>query len=240
MIDSPLSSITGVILAGGLGTRLRTVVNDRPKVLAPVLGRPFLAFLLDQLVDAGIRQAVLCTGYKAEQIEVAFGKEYRGLKIACSCESEPLGTAGALRLALPQVSAPLILTMNGDSYCAADLPDFTTWHRKQQFAGSLVLTHVSDTSRYGRVLTNADGRVLSFEEKREGSGPGWINAGIYLLERALLEEIPSGRAVSLEREMFPNWISRSLGGYARECPFLDIGTPESYAATERFFREIGR
>jgi D-glycero-alpha-D-manno-heptose 1-phosphate guanylyltransferase len=129
--------------------------------------------------------------------------------------------------------------MNGDSYCAADLARLAAWHRDGGFVGSLVLTHVPDASRFGRVLTDPNGRVTSFEEKRPDSGPGWINAGIYLLDSALLSEIPPNKAVSIEREMFPQWIPRGLGGFARACPFLDIGTPESYAATERFFESLG-
>lgn len=236
--NSALSDVTAVILAGGLGTRLRTVVSDRPKVMALVLGWPFLAFLLDQVADAGACHVVLCTGYKAEQIEAAFGTNYRGMRISYSCETEPLGTAGALRLALPQIDSPLVLTMNGDSYCAANLVQFGDWHREHRFVGSLLLTHVSDASRYGRVLMDAHHHVLSFEEKRPGSGPGWINAGIYLLARALLKEIPAGRSVSIEREMFPHWISGTLGGFTHECQFLDIGTPESYSETDRFFAAL--
>lgn len=238
MINSAFSSVTTVILAGGLGTRLRTVVSDRPKVLALVQGRPFLAFLLDQIADVGTRHVVLCTGHKAEQIEAEFGANYRGMRLTYSRETEPVGTAGALRLALPQIDSPLVLTMNGDSYCAADLDRFANWHHEHEFIGSLVLTHVPDASRFGRVVTDSNGRVQRFEEKRPDSGSGWINAGIYLLNASLLHEIPAAGAVSIEREMFPQWIARSLGGFAHECPFLDIGTPESYAETERFFEKL--
>jgi len=228
--------ITGAILAGGLGTRLRAVVSDRPKVLAMVRGKPFLAYLLDQLMDGGIREVVLLTGYRGEQIHDVFGRRYRSIRLEYSQEESPLGTAGAIRLALPKIATDTVLMMNGDSYCAADLGRFQAFHRQQGGDASLMLTHVPDTSRFGKVETAPDGRVLRFLEKQDAGGEGWINAGLYLLSRGLIEEIPAGQAVSIEREMFPAW-SRAgrLFGHSGGGSFLDIGTPESYIAAEECF-----
>jgi NDP-sugar pyrophosphorylase family protein len=205
----------GAILAGGLGTRLRTVINDRPKVLAPVRGKPFLAYLLDQIIEAGIRRVVLLTGYRGEQIADEFGHSYQHIQIEYSAEPEPLGTAGALRHALPKLfPVPSIggsagshaaMVMNGDSYCAADLPKFRAFHESSAAQASLVLTRVPDSSRFGKVESAPDQRVERFVEKQAAGGPGWINAGIYLINRALIHEIPEGRAVSIERDMFPAW-----------------------------------
>lgn len=237
--QNSLANVPAVILAGGLGTRLRSVVADRPKVLATVHGRPYLAYLLDQLIGFGIRQVVLCTGYKGEQIHETFGDRYRTASLHYSQESEPLGTAGALRLALPRLTEPLVLAMNGDSYCDADFSSLLQWHRDGNFTGSLLLTRVPDTSRYGRVITTDSGQVFQFEEKGANRGMGWINAGVYLLGRDLLAEIPSGAVASLERDMLPKWIQRPFGGFpAPAARFLDIGTPESYAETERFFAPL--
>lgn len=230
-----LSDVTVVVLAGGLGTRLRSVVSDRPKVLAKVHGRPFLAYLLDQLADAEIQHVVLCTGYQGEQVQKAFGNGYRGIRLSYSQENFPLGTAGALRLALPQLDSQTALVMNGDSYCSADLKQFWSWYCVKGYEGSLLLTQVLDTSRYGRVQAAEEGRVLKFEEKKADSKPGWINAGMYLLNLSMLEKIPENRAVSLEREMLPQWIYRPFGGYKSDSRFLDIGIPDSYAETEQFF-----
>jgi NDP-sugar pyrophosphorylase family protein len=216
------------------------VINDRPKVMAEVYGRPFLAYLLDQLVESGIRDAVLCTGYMSDSIERALGENYRGMRLRYSCETEPLGTGGALRLALSQVDTDLVLAMNGDSYCDADLKAFFQWHAEQGFLGSLLLTNVDDTARYGLVRTDEAGRVLSFEEKGSVSGPGWINAGLYLLPRELLVEMNLGSVVSLERDMLPNWIQQPFGGFECQSRFLDIGLPESYAETEAFFSSMAR
>ena len=225
------------IVAGGLGTRLRSVVADRPKVLAEVGGRPFLAYLLDQLAAAGVRNVVLCTGYMGEKVEAAFGAWYGGLNLRYSQEAQPLGTAGALRLALPLLDSDPVLVMNGDSFCGADLGSFWTWHCDRQAVGSLLLVGMSDTSRYGRVRTESDGRVASFMEKGDTSGPGLINAGIYLLGQDLLRTIPEVGAVSIEKEMFPSWLSQGLYGYCVETRFLDIGTPESYELAGRFLAE---
>ncbi len=230
-----LNGMTAAILAGGLGRRLRSKVADRPKGLASVGGRPFLAFLLDQLVEAGLRRAVLCTGYLGEQIEAAFGDSHGGLQLMYSRESSPLGTAGALRLALPRLRSDAVLVMNGDSYCDVDLGAFWAWHCEQRAEAAMVVTRMLDTARYGSVHVDADGAVRGFDEKQDKAGPGWINAGIYLLSQGLLETIPAGRAVSLEREMFPTWIGRGLYAYQTQGRFLDIGTPEAYRQAERFF-----
>lgn len=230
-----LVSVTAAILAGGLGTRLRSVVANRPKVLVEIHGRPFLAYLLDQLAAAGIRYVVLCTGYLGEQVQAAFGDSYGGLHLVYSQESSPLGTAGALRLALPLLSSDTALVMNGDSFCQVDLSAFWTWHCAKEAGASLLLTKVSDTSRYGRVQVEPDGQMLSFAEKSETSGSGWISAGIYLIRQDLLRTIPLGRVVSIEKEMFPAWVGQGLYGYRSEGRFLDIGTPEAYNVAEQFF-----
>ena len=230
-----LASVTAAILAGGLGTRLRSVVADRPKVLAEIRGRPFLAHLLDQLAAAGVRYVVLCTGYLGEQVQSLFGDSYGNLRLVYSQELSPLGTAGALRLALPLLKSDSVLVMNGDSFCEADLRTFWAWHCARGADATLLLTQMPKTKRYGRVHVDAEGVVLSFDEKGDKRGTGWINAGIYLLNHRLLLTIPANRAVSLEREMFPAWIGRGLYGYRSEGRFLDIGTPKAYDVAERFF-----
>jgi histidinol-phosphate phosphatase family protein len=231
-----LSRVTAAILAGGMGTRLRNAVADRPKVLAPVLGKPFLAYLLDSLADAGLRDVVLCTGYRAEMVQAEFGSHYRNLSLRYSCEPSPLGTAGALRNVLTQLTTPDVLVMNGDSYCSADLPAMLAAHCIRNAAATLTLVEVADVSRFGRVETDAQGQVVRFDEKGCRTGRGWINAGVYLLGRNVLESIPAQREVSLEREVFPAWIGRGLWSFASgDSRFLDIGTPESYALATEFF-----
>ncbi len=230
-----LDNLTAAILAGGLGTRLRAAVADRQKVVASVAGRPFLMRLLDQLADAGVRRVVICTGYKAGQVAELAGSEYRGMSLRYSPEPGPLGTAGALRLALPLLESDPVLAMNGDSFCETDLRAFWRTHRERKAVGSMVIREVADTSQSGRVSYDANGAVTSFVEKGASAGSGWINAGIYLLGRTILENIPADRPVSLERETFPAWIGRGLYAFPTAGKFLDIGTPESYAAAQKLF-----
>lgn len=235
MMSCDLVGVTAAILAGGLGTRLRPVMADRPKVMFPVRGRPFVAYLLDQLAKSGVECAVLCTGHLGEQVKAGAGPSHGILRLSYSQESTPLGTAGALRLALPLLNSDPVLVMNGDSFCDVDPNAFWRWHCERGAKASLVLAKVQDTSRYGRVKVSKNGAVLNFDEKGRESGPGWINACIYLIARSLLETIPVQRAVSLEREMFPSWVGKGLCGYQTEGRFLDIGTPEAYAMVEQFF-----
>jgi NDP-sugar pyrophosphorylase family protein len=230
-----LNTLTAAILVGGLGTRLQARVQDRPKVLANVNGRPFLAYLLDQLSSAGICQTVLCTGHLASMVEDTFGPSHGGMRLAYSHEKAPLGTAGALRLALPQLYSDPVLVLNGDSFCDADLGGFLGFYRSRGANATVLLTEVPDTGRFGRVALNEEEQIIRFEEKGSAAGAGWINAGIYLLSQRLLLDIPTSRAVSLEREVFPAWVGRGLYGWRGGGRFIDIGTPDSYAEAARFF-----
>jgi len=230
-----LDCATAVILAGGLGTRLRPVVGENPKVLASVRNRPFLAYLLEQIAQANIRHAVLCIGYRGDQVRSVLGDTYAGIRLVYSQESSPLGTAGALRLAMPLLQSDPILVMNGDSLCEADFQAFGAWHLTRTADATLLLTQVPDTRRFGRVQVDEEGRVLAFEEKDGRNTPGWINAGVYLISRRLIQAIPASGAVSLEREVFPARVGRGLYGYRSQGRFLDIGTPDAYAMAEQFF-----
>jgi NDP-sugar pyrophosphorylase family protein len=234
------AEIPVAILAGGLGERLRPALGEIPKVLAEVAGRPFLAYLLDQIARAGFRDVVLCTGWRAEAVERAFGDAYGSLRLRYSPEREPLGTAGALRHALPLLGAETALVMNGDSFCDADLLAAWDWHRARRSQATLLLVEVDDAARYGRVEVDSGGLIRRFTEKQAGGGAGWINAGIYWLARAWIESIEAEKPLSLERDVFPGWIGRGLAGMRTTARFLDIGTPQSYAGASAFFRAMGR
>jgi D-glycero-alpha-D-manno-heptose 1-phosphate guanylyltransferase len=230
-----LKHLTVAILAGGVGSRLRSVVTDRPKALADIQGKPFLAYLLNQLVAAGLRDVVLCTGYRGDQIRMMFGDSYDSLRLSYSQEPELMGTAGALRFALPLFKSNPVLVMNGDSYCETNLTEFWIWHSRRHSNATLLLTQIADTQRFGQVQIDLDGKVTNFIEKGAGPNPGLINAGIYLINHDLLDESPPNRAISLEREVFPTWISRGFYGFATESRFVDIGTPQAYAGAASFF-----
>lgn len=233
---------TAMVLAGGLGTRLRPVLADRPKCLAPVLGEPFVGRLLDQLVRAGCRRTILCTGHLGEQVERELGTSHDGMELVYSREAEPLGTAGALANALPLVATDddAVLVLNGDSYVDVDLAAFVADARRRD-GTTLLAVDVDDTGRFGALELDANGAVRAFAEKRTGGGAGCVNAGIYWLpvrELAALDRRPA----SLERDVLPALVGRGLGALRTEAPFLDIGTPESFAQCEAFFaaRELRR
>lgn len=226
------------LLAGGLGTRLRSVVSDRPKVMALVAGRPFVTHLLDQLAESGIRKVVLCTGYMADMIRNELGDEYRGMELVYSVEDTPLGTGGALQNAVRLLSGDKILVLNGDSYCQCNLASFITAHAASTAPAGMVLARVDDVSRFGAVLTSNDSLVGSFNEKGEKSGPGWINAGIYLLPKRLIQEIAPGQQVSLEREVFPAHLTEGIYGYPCSGLFIDIGIPEEYQRAQSLFSQV--
>lgn len=236
--DNPLEHLTALVLAGGLGNRLRPATNDCPKVLLGINGRPFLTYLLDKLDHSGIRKVVLCTGHQANLVSSSIGSSYGNLHIIHSCEHEPLGTAGALRLALKNTRGNDILAMNGDSYFDVDLRPLVLGHKKAESRISMLLAYVNDVGRYGSIRTNAKDEVLQFSEKGCDNGPGWINAGIYLFQRRVLQDIPAQKKVSLELDILPVNIGNKFRAF--RCPgrFIDIGTPESFAEAEQFFREI--
>ncbi len=226
-----------VILVGGMGKRLGSVLPPgRPKPLAPVAGRPFLGWLLRALQRQGIRRVVLSTGFGAREVEVFVHAERRApdisLEMVCVPEERPLGTGGGLRRALTEVRTARLLVLNGDSHLPFDLGELERRHCALQARATLVLTRVADASRFGTVETDAEGRVTDFLEKRRSPEPGLVSAGVYLLEREAAASIPDGRPVSLEREVFPAWIGAGLCAVVSGGPFIDIGTPESYATAD--------
>jgi NDP-sugar pyrophosphorylase family protein len=232
------SDITAVILAGGLGTRIRSVVHDHPKVLAEIFNCPFLTFLLEQLVNSGIQKVVLCTGHLADKVYEKYKDKYKSLRIVHSREKKPLGTGGALRFALPHITSEYILVMNGDSFVDLDLAVYLGKFFKKRCKSSLLLVNVPDTSRYGKVEITKDGYITAFVEKGESCGAGWINAGIYILKKSIVATIPEGKAFSIEQEFFPKLVEKGLCGFCIENKFIDIGTPETYLSAEEFFSEI--
>lgn len=227
--NNSFETISAAILAGGLGTRLRSVVSDKPKVLATVKDRPFLARVLDFLDRFGVKHVVLCTGYMGQEVERVFGNRYAGLSIDYSLESRPLGTGGALRHAFPLFKSDRILVLNGDSCCEVDLDAFDSAHTRRRARASLVLAWTEDTRRFGRVSLDSHSQVTAFHEKKAATGSGWINAGIYLFEGELIAQLPRDSILSLERDVFPMWIPQGIFGFKASGGFFDIGTPESFA-----------
>lgn len=229
-----------LILAGGLGTRLRSAYDDGPKVMAPVDGRPFLWYLLTSLAKAGLEQVVLCVGYRHDQIHEWLGDGSGfGLAVSYSYETEQLGTAGALRLAHSRyVSAPRFMAMNGDSLLQADFGAMYEAHMSSKGLATMAVAAVSDTSRYGSVDIDDDGNVQCFREKSGDRVSGYINGGIYLFESAVMDFVPQGRAVSLEREVLPLLKAEGLMAFPCQGYFIDIGVPEDLARAQTELKEL--
>jgi D-glycero-alpha-D-manno-heptose 1-phosphate guanylyltransferase len=230
-----ITSTTALVVCGGLGSRLRPVVGDRPAILAPVAGRPFAHHLIEALRDEGLVDIVLCTGYGADQVIASCGDGSEwGVRIRHSREPRPLGTGGAVRHSERLVDSDPFLVVNGDSYVDADLPHLLEFHRRVGARLTLVLASVPDRSRYDSVETDPQGAVTAFAGKG-ARGPGLVSAGVYLLDRGVIESIPRGQVVSLERDVIPRFVGSGLYGLAMEGAFLDIGTPESFAQAEALF-----
>ena len=233
--DRPLASIDIAVLAGGLGTRLRSVLGDTPKILAPIGGRPYLDHLLSWLKGFGVSRVVLCLGVRAEAVlEHLKRHPVAGLEVVTSVEAEPRGTAGALRLAVPLLRSDPVLVMNGDTFVDADLPAFLAAHRKAGGGASVLCATVPSTARYGRLDIDG-GKIRRFREKDPAeTGPGVINAGVYLFQRSWLRQLARGTAASLEHDVFAPAPAGAFNAIpAGNVAFVDIGTPDSYADAER-------
>jgi D-glycero-alpha-D-manno-heptose 1-phosphate guanylyltransferase len=224
-----------IILAGGFGTRLRSVVSDLPKPLAPVGGRPFLAILLDQLVAQGFKHVVLSVGYKHELIQQAFGNKYQNLTLSYAVEEVPLGTGGAICLAASLCKTTEVFVLNGDSYVDLDFAAMRGAHRACRAQLSICAVTVPEAGRYGCVQIEAD-RIVGFSEKGT-AGPGLINAGVYLFAPSLVVNANLPKAFSVERDFLMARLHQlSPLAFVVDGLFIDIGVPEDYARADAIFR----
>lgn len=226
--DIPTDAVRAFVLCGGLGTRLRPVLADLPKSMGLISGTPFLELLLDRLRSQGVDDVILGTGYMAAKIESYFGSGNKfDVRIRYSREDKPLGTGGALKLAEPLISDP-VLVLNGDSYVEWSLNPMLELFSGKDADLVLVLQAVPDVTRYGTVALDHDGRVTEFIEKGIRAGPGLINAGVYLLGKQVVRDLPAGTAISLERDVFPRLLGRRIYGLVCPGPFIDIGIPDDF------------
>lgn len=228
-----------VLLVGGLGTRLRSVVPSLPKALASVGDRPFLEVLIRQLGAQGIHQLVMCTGYLAERIEEVFQDgSALGVHIEYSKEASPLGTGGALKFAQSFVQQESeFLVLNGDSFLEINFNELISFHRKYRSSATIAVVPVQNASRYGTVQVGVDGRVLGFAEKAGTNSPGIVNAGVYVFAGTVLAQIPEGPA-SLEKDVFPLLLPQGVHALEQQGVFIDIGTPDDYERAKRMFDHL--
>ena len=227
----PNRDVEAVVLVGGKGTRLRPLTISAPKPMLPTAGLPFLTHLLSRIRAAGIRRVVLGTSYKAEVFEEYFGDgSDLGLEIDYVVETEPLGTGGGIRNVLPKLTAPTVLVFNGDVLGGTDLRQVLDLHREKDADLTMHLVRVSDPRAFGCVTTDDEGRVLEFLEKTQDPPTDQINAGCYVFSRELIESIPAGMPVSVEREVFPRLLADGtrVYGYVDAAYWRDMGTPEDF------------
>lgn len=230
-----------IILAGGSGTRLRSLVNDLPKPMASVQGRPFLEWQLAHLQRKGIDRVILCIGYLAEKIASYFGRGHRGMKIIYSQEERPLGTGGAIRLAFQKIHSSCCLVLNGDSLFDVDLAAMGKMHAGQSPDLTMALKVMDQAGRFGSVALGEDGRVMAFEEKAKAAERRLVNGGVYMASPRLFEGTDLPEAFSFENDFLaPMSQQRRFKGFLSDGFFIDIGVPEDYrrAQTEPYFQTL--
>jgi D-glycero-alpha-D-manno-heptose 1-phosphate guanylyltransferase len=231
--DTPsIDDMDVLLLVGGVGSRLRSIISDRPKPMAEIMGRPFLDIIIDHVSGFGFRRFVLCTGYLSSAVMDYYGTKTGTYEIVFSKEDKPLGTAGALKNAEELIQSSLFLVMNGDSFCPVDLSEFRDFHLTKNALVSMVVVEAENPGDYGLLGLDDTGRVIEFEEKRRKKR-AFINAGIYLFSEDIFSLIPLDTKYSLEYDLFPKLIGREFYGFTCNEKLIDIGTPERYEQAKK-------
>lgn len=232
------SALDAVILCGGLGTRLQSVLKDKPKPMVDINDRPFLELLIDYVGKFGFRRFILCAGHKGDFIRKYFEEKKNGKTYIISQETIALGTAGAIKHAASLITSEVFLAMNGDSFCPVDLKSFLDFHFSKKALASIALAPMEDTQDYGGVALGEDGAITRFDEKTDAPATGWVNAGIYIFNKQILDNIPDGKKVSLEQEIFPSLAGKGLFGFPTQNRLLDIGTPERLEIARNLLTDV--
>ena len=222
-----------VILCGGLGKRLQGVVSDVPKVMAQIDGRPFLDFVIEHLRSQQIERIVLCTGYKADQIESYYRDHDFGITIDFSTESEPLGTGGALKNASDIISSDPFFVLNGDSFLSADFQAFLDFHKVKESTASLLVSQVNESKDFGSLKLDENSQIVDFQEKDQDTEKHLVNAGIYCFNREVFSHMSEAKVFSLEHDLFPSLLGSKFFGYRVDKEFMDIGTPQRYESVKQ-------
>lgn len=216
-----------LVLCGGLGTRLRSVIGENQKVLASVDHKPFLELLLRYIQKQKIKRVILCAGYQADALAKILSDAKLTLDIVISKEEKPLGTGGAVKNAFEHIRSDPFFVVNGDSFCRIDYKAVQDFHVAKKAGVTVVLSMTGDGKDFGTVDLDAACRVTAFREKVK-SGHGTVNVGIYCCQKKILNFMPPGNAFSMEREVFPQLVGHDFYGFVTDEPFIDIGTPERY------------
>lgn len=228
-----------IILAGGFGTRLREVVSDIPKVMAPVNGRPFLEYILDYLDQNIFTHVVLSVGYKHEIIHEHFKDKYKSIHIDYAIEEEPLGTGGAIQMAFKQINGYRAMVFNGDTMFRVDMDKIVNFHFSKGFGFSLVLREVENVERFGAVEINSENKIIGFSEKGKKTGTGKINGGVYVIDKKFFKTMDFPEKFSMEKDVFEKmYESYPFFGILCKQYFIDIGVPDDYKRAQNEFEEF--
>ncbi len=222
-----------LILCGGKGTRLSSVVSDRPKPMAQIADRPFLDILIEYISGFGFKRFILCTGYKSELIHQYYNIKQIPEDILISEEKSPLGTAGAVKNAETKIESETFIVVNGDSFCPVDMQCFIDYHENKNATISVVLAEDKKRNDGGTVVIDDMHRICIFLEKSGECETSLINAGIYCFQKELLGLIPEKQKCSLEYDIFPQLTKDRFLGFVNDKPMLDIGTPERYQLAKK-------
>ena len=226
-----------LLLCGGLGTRLRSVTGDTPKVMAEVQGEPFLDFLIRYLIRQGAKRVILCAGYKGESLAGHYKNKFKEIDVQMSIEPEPLGTGGAFKNASKLVKSDTVFGLNGDCFTPVSYAQMLADHRKRSALITLAGVRVEGNKDFGTIVMNDDDEVLEFKEKFATSDVQYISAGIYCFRRELFDWMPEGK-FSIEYDLFPRFIGKRFFGLKVDAPFIDIGTPERFEWAKKHLKEM--
>lgn len=236
MMNPPFTEIDVVILCGGAGTRLRSVMSDRPKALAPFGKVTFIDILLGSLKKQGFKNFILCTGFMKKQIFDHF-KKIEEDTIAFSEEDEPLGTGGALKKAKSLISSGTFLVMNGDSICDIDFNEFYIFHKSKKALLSMALVSSKNRGDFGSVVLDNSCEIVEFKEKVTNIKNSFINAGVYFMEKEIFSYMPDVASFSLEQNFFPEMTRKKSYGFVIDGELMDIGTPERFEKARHILKE---
>lgn len=225
---SDLDGIDVVVLAGGLGSRIRHVLGDIPKVLAPIHERPFIDYILDQFQKLGAGRIILSLGFLADKVEAHLKTIKSTIPVITVHEQEPLGTCGALRNVMTALKSDPVLVINGDTWLNTNYREFLEEHKRSKKKGSILCVLVPDVSRYGTIELDKNASIIGFHEKQNLKKQGLVSGGVYLFNHTSLSEINNTVGPSLEKDYFAKCAPGTLHGLvAKKATFIDIGTPET-------------
>lgn len=235
-LNAKIKSVDTLILCGGKGERLRSIVSDRPKPMATFGDEPFLSILMKYASGFGFRRFILSTGFMKEKIKDYYDSKTFPWQILYSQEEEPLGTGGAVKKALGLIKSDFFLVMNGDSFCRVDLCAFVDFHLANKAPASVVLVKNADKSNCANITLDSSGRIVEFKEKTSSVNSAWLNAGIYIFRKEAFSLVGTKEKFSLEYDFFPQLIAKAdCFGFKQDLKLVDIGTVPGYKEAQNIF-----